>query len=124
MGSYYYLANDVTGPHAEEVKGQFSSYGLCADEYQVKNGLFIAPFLNEHDDFTKTGSGQTQGKLKKRPLCCRPSGIFRRSCTYSGEYYLGSMNPALRFKLGGRPILSAHFERSFSRFIYISPVFI
>jgi hypothetical protein len=44
MGSYYYLANDVIGPHAEEVKGQFSSYGLCADEYQVKTVFLLRHF--------------------------------------------------------------------------------
>ena len=34
MGSYYFLANDVTGPTAGAVKQRFSSYGLCADEFQ------------------------------------------------------------------------------------------
>ena len=35
MGAYYYLAHDVTGPNAAAVKRKFSSYGLCADEYQA-----------------------------------------------------------------------------------------
>jgi hypothetical protein len=29
-----------------------------------KNGLF-EPFIHKNDHFTKTGSGQTKGKLKK-----------------------------------------------------------
>ena len=35
MGAYYFLAHDVTGPRAAAVKKQFSSYGLCADEYEA-----------------------------------------------------------------------------------------
>ena len=35
MGAYYFLAHDVTGPNAAAVKHKFSSYGLCADEYQA-----------------------------------------------------------------------------------------
>jgi hypothetical protein len=33
-----------------------------------KNGLFAMPFIYKNDYFTKTGSGQTQGKLQKRSV--------------------------------------------------------
>jgi hypothetical protein len=33
-----------------------------------KNGLFAMPFTYKNDYFTKTGSGQTQGKLQKRSV--------------------------------------------------------
>ena len=32
---------------------------------KTKNALFCAPFYTENDRFTKTGSGQTQDKLRK-----------------------------------------------------------
>ena len=34
MGAYYFLAHNVTGPNSASVKHRFSSYGLCADEFQ------------------------------------------------------------------------------------------
>jgi hypothetical protein len=37
-----------------------------------KNGLF-APFIYKNEHYTKTGSGQTLGKLKKVPFSLRCS---------------------------------------------------
>ena len=47
MGSYYYLANDVTGPNAAAVRKQFSSYGLCADEFQSFGNIPPQLYVNQ-----------------------------------------------------------------------------
>ena len=51
--------------HRLHVSSQTPKATMDPSRYQT--GL-LKPFVYKSDDFTKTGSGQTQGKLKKRPV--------------------------------------------------------
>ena len=65
-GYFQILAASVTGPWMNTVYflgSQVSLYGLYNSA--SKNGLF-EPFVYKCDHFTKTGSGQTYGKLNHK----------------------------------------------------------
>jgi hypothetical protein len=44
------------------------AHSLLASE--VRKTALVAPFMYKNEHFTKTGSGQTQGKLQKRVAFC------------------------------------------------------
>jgi hypothetical protein len=47
-------------------------------QYEVHLGAFVAPFYTKNDHFTKTGSGQTQGNLKKEYRFLGAGGLASR----------------------------------------------
>ena len=62
----------------------FAGAGTAPGERGVgaENAFFAQPFYTKHHHFAKTGSGQTQGKLKNETVLCRLSAlawILRRS---------------------------------------------
>jgi hypothetical protein len=58
--------HDAAASEARGVSGE----GGCPR--QVKKRAFnIKPFIYKNDHFTKTGSGQTKGKILKSPFCRR-----------------------------------------------------
>jgi hypothetical protein len=58
-----------------------------------KNGLFAMPFIYKMHHFTKTGSGQTQGKLKKRGVF--PQALHSRAETaFKRHFHTKKLNIA------------------------------
>ena len=54
------------------------SLRVYMDSHPVRKPLFFYPVSDKtHDQFTKTGSGQTHGELKRRGVFGEPGGTFR-----------------------------------------------